>query len=125
MKRFWFILACALLFCSCATKDANTSSENTYGPITLVIHGGAGTIVRENMPPEKEQLYHARLKEALDSGYAVLDRGGKSIDAVVAAIRIMEDSPLFNAGKGAVFTHEETNELDASIMDGHTLAAGA
>lgn len=125
MKQFWSILACVLLFCSCATKDANTSSENTYGPITLVIHGGAGTIVRENMPPEKEQLYHARLKEALDSGYAVLDRGGKSIDAVVAAIRIMEDSPLFNAGKGAVFTHEETNEMDASIMDGHTLAAGA
>lgn len=95
------------------------------GPITLVIHGGAGTIRKANMTPEKEAAYHAALKQALDSGYAVLKRGGKSTDAVITAIKIMEDSPLFNAGKGAVFTNEEKNELDAAIMDGSNLMAGA
>lgn len=95
------------------------------GPITLVIHGGAGTIKRENMTPEKERAYQAALGVALDSGYAVLKRGGRSPEAVIAAIRIMEDSPLFNAGKGAVFTNEGKNELDASIMDGSNLMAGA
>lgn len=97
----------------------------TPGPITLVIHGGAGTIKKENMTPEKEKAYHDALKIALDSGYAVLKRGGKSTEAVIAAIKTMEDSPLFNAGKGAVFTNEGKNELDASIMDGSNLMAGA
>jgi beta-aspartyl-peptidase (threonine type) len=77
------------------------------------------------MTPEKEAAYHAALKQALDSGYAVLKRGGKSTDAVITAIKIMEDSPLFNAGKGAVFTNEEKNELDAAIMDGSNLMAGS
>jgi len=95
------------------------------GPITLVIHGGAGTIKRENMTPDKEKAYETALGIALDSGYAVLKRGGKSPEAVIAAIRVMEDSPLFNAGKGAVFTNEGRNELDASIMDGSNLMAGA
>ena len=91
----------------------------------LVIHGGAGTIRRSSMTPEQEAAYRERLTAALRAGYDVLNAGGRSVDAVVAAIRIMEDSPLFNAGKGAVFTHAGTNELDASIMDGSTLAAGA
>ena len=95
------------------------------GPITLVIHGGAGTITRENLSPERENAYLKKLKDALDSGFAVLEKGGKSVDAVIAAIKIMEDSPLFNAGKGAVFTNDECNELDASIMDGSNLMAGA
>lgn len=90
-----------------------------------MIHGGAGTIKRENMTPEKEQAYHQALQLALNTGYDVLENGGTSIDAVIAAIKIMEDSPLFNAGKGAVFTNEGKNELDASIMDGNTLMAGA
>ena len=95
------------------------------GRITLVIHGGAGTITRKNLTPEKELAYREALNKALQTGYAVLKKGGTSLDAVEATIRIMEDSPLFNAGKGAVFTHEGKNELDASIMDGSNLKAGA
>jgi beta-aspartyl-peptidase (threonine type) len=91
----------------------------------LVIHGGAGTITREKMTPEMEQQYRAALTEALQAGYKILKAGGGSVDAVEAAIRIMEDSPLFNAGNGAVFTNAGTNELDASIMDGANLKAGA
>ena len=93
--------------------------------LVLVIHGGAGTIKPENMTPELEQAYQQKLAEALTAGYAVLERGGTSLEAVTTAIQIMEDSPLFNAGKGAVFTHEGRNELDASIMDGKTGQAGA
>lgn len=91
----------------------------------LVIHGGAGTILKENMTPEKEKAYKAALTLALKTGDSILANGGKAIDAVVAAIKIMEDCPLFNAGKGAVFTNEGKNELDASIMDGSNLKAGA
>lgn len=106
-----------------STSDADT--KKAAGPITLVIHGGAGTIRKENMSPEKEAAYHAALKQALEAGYSILDSGGTSVDAVIAAIKVMEDSPLFNAGRGAVFTNEGKNELDASIMDGSTLMAGA
>lgn len=91
----------------------------------LVVHGGAGTIPRGSLTPEREAEYHAKLREALLAGHAVLSRGGSSLDAVEAAILILEDSPLFNAGRGAVFTAEGRNELDASVMDGRTLAAGA
>lgn len=106
-------------------KQADFRKDLAPGPITLVIHGGAGTIKRENMTPEREKAYHDALQQALEAGYDVLDNGGRSIDAVIAAIKIMEDSPLFNAGKGAVFTHEGKNELDAAIMDGSNLMAGA
>jgi beta-aspartyl-peptidase (threonine type) len=91
----------------------------------LVIHGGAGTINRKNMTPEREREYRAALEQALRTGQAVLARGGSSLDAVEATVRFMEDSPLFNAGKGAVFTHEGKNELDAAIMDGKTKKAGS
>jgi beta-aspartyl-peptidase (threonine type) len=91
----------------------------------MVIHGGAGTILKENLTPQLEKAYIDTLTIALRTGYQILARGGSSLDAVEATIRIMEDSPLFNAGKGAVFTAEGTNELDASIMDGRTLGAGA
>ena len=87
----------------------------------MVIHGGAGTIERSEMTPENEKAHRAGARAALKAGYDVLERGGSSLDAVEAAIRVLEDDPLFNAGKGAVFTHEGTNELDASIMDGRTL----
>ncbi|SDC68781.1 isoaspartyl peptidase/L-asparaginase family protein [Niabella drilacis] len=91
----------------------------------LVVHGGAGTIVKENLSPEKEKRYTAALTRALQSGYHILQTGGSSLDAVEAAIRVLEDDPLFNAGKGAFFTHDGRNELDAAIMDGRTLKAGA
>ena len=91
----------------------------------LVIHGGAGTIKRETMTAEREAQYRAGLSEAMRAGHAILMKGGSSLDAVEATIRVMEDSPLFNAGKGAVFTHDGKNELDASIMDGKTKKAGS
>lgn len=92
---------------------------------SLVIHGGAGTILRENMDPAAEQAHRQVLQAALDAGAAVLDEGGSALDAVEVAIRLMEDSPLFNAGKGAVFTEAGVNEMDASIMDGRDRDAGA
>lgn len=93
--------------------------------IALVIHGGAGTIDRATMTPEHEKEYRAGLQTALATGYEILKRGGSALDATEAAVRNLEDNPLFNAGKGAVFTAEGKNELDASIMDGATLKAGA
>jgi beta-aspartyl-peptidase (threonine type) len=94
-------------------------------PMGIIIHGGAGVIERGSLTPEKEAAYKAKLEEALLAGWKVLKDGGTSLDAVQAAITIMEDSPLFNAGKGAVFNAEGKNELDSSIMDGKTLKAGA
>ena len=91
----------------------------------LVIHGGSGNIIREHMTAEQEAAYLVKLNEALEAGEAILKDGGSSIDAVAAAIMVLENSPLFNAGKGAVFNFEGRNELDASIMDGRTLQAGA
>ncbi|HET8773577.1 MAG TPA: isoaspartyl peptidase/L-asparaginase [Thermoanaerobaculia bacterium] len=91
----------------------------------LVIHGGAGTITRASMTAEAEAQYRAGLEEALRKGHGILAKGGSSLDAVEATIRVLEDNPLFNAGKGAVFTHEGKNELDAAIMDGRTKGAGS
>jgi beta-aspartyl-peptidase (threonine type) len=92
---------------------------------SIAIHGGAGTILRSQMTPEKEAKYLAALKAAVDAGYAILERGGSSLDAVEAAIISLEDCPLFNAGKGAVFNNEGRHEMDASIMYGKDLSAGA
>ena len=91
----------------------------------IAIHGGAGTIDRANMTPEKERKYRAGLERALAAGYDILKRGGSSFDATEAAVRVLEDDPHFNAGRGSVFTSAGTNEMDASIMDGKTLKAGA
>ena len=91
----------------------------------LVIHGGAGAMTPQSVPPERQAEYRAALTEALRAGHAVLARGGTSLDAVEAAINVMEDNPLFNAGRGAVITAEGRIELDAAIMDGATLNAGA
>jgi L-asparaginase / beta-aspartyl-peptidase len=91
----------------------------------MVIHGGAGTILKSNMSAEKEAAYKAALTEALKAGYHALQSGKSSLDAVEVTIHVMENSPLFNAGKGAVFTNDGRNELDASIMNGKTLEAGA
>ena len=94
-------------------------------PFAIAIHGGAGTIQQSSFTPEKEQAYRLKLKEAVDAGYVVLDKGGSSLDAVAKAINVLENSPFFNAGLGAVYTHNEQHEMDASIMDGNTMKAGA
>ncbi|TCD10354.1 isoaspartyl peptidase/L-asparaginase [Pedobacter frigidisoli] len=91
----------------------------------MVIHGGAGTILKKNMTPEKEAAYIAALTQALQAGYAEIKAGKSSIDAVEATIHVLENDPHFNAGKGAVFTHDGRNELDAAIMDGKNLMAGS
>jgi L-asparaginase / beta-aspartyl-peptidase len=95
------------------------------GRFVIAVHGGAGTITREKMIPENEQAHIIGLEEALMIGDHILRNGGSALDAVEAATKALEDNPLFNAGRGAVFTHEGKNELDASIMDGKTLMAGA
>jgi L-asparaginase / beta-aspartyl-peptidase len=93
--------------------------------IALAVHGGAGTIERSKMTPEREREYRAGIENALRAGREILDRGGSSLDAVEAAVRVLEDDPHFNAGKGSVFTSAGSNEMDAAIMDGKTLSAGA
>jgi beta-aspartyl-peptidase (threonine type) len=101
---------------------AQTKDSAKY---VLVIHGGAGTILKKSMTPEKEKAYKEGLQKALDAGNAILKKGGTAMDAVEATVKVLEDNPLFNAGKGAVFTNEGKNELDAAIMDGKTLKAGS
>src|SRR5438477_6566867 len=93
--------------------------------VALVVHGGAGTIERSKMTPEREREYRSGIENALRAGSTILRRGGAALDAVEATVRVLEDDPHFNAGKGSVFTSAGTNEMDAAIMDGKTLAAGA
>ena len=94
-------------------------------PFSIAIHGGAGTLVKGMMTPELEARYTAALDEALEAGYKLLEKDGSALDAVELAVRLLEDSPLFNAGRGSVFTAEGTHEMDAAIMDGSNLKAGA
>lgn len=119
MKNLCLVLLCFLMS---STAFAQASAER---PIALVIHGGAGTIERSLMSPEREAAYHAALREALEAGYAILERGGTALDAVIASVQSMENSPLFNAGVGAVLTNTGVAELDAAIMEGATRNAGA
>jgi L-asparaginase / beta-aspartyl-peptidase len=107
------------------TSNKVSATGTNNAKTVLVIHGGAGTILKSQMTAEKEQAYKSALTEALQKGYSILKGGGSSLDAVVAAIKVMEDNPLFNAGKGAVFTNEGKNEMDAAIMDGNNLKAGS
>ncbi len=123
---FFVLLSCkndniSISETSISSKTVSKKEQN-FG---IVIHGGAGTILKKNMTDSLENAYKEKLKEAITTGHTILKNGGTSIEAITATINIMEDSPLFNSGKGSVFTHEETNELDASIMDGATLNAGA
>jgi beta-aspartyl-peptidase (threonine type) len=92
---------------------------------TLAVHGGAGTILKEDMTPELEAAYLMGLEQAIDAGFAVLEKGGSAVNAIKATIVLMEDNLLFNAGRGAVFTKKGVQEMDAAIMDGRTLEAGA
>ena len=94
-------------------------------PYSLATHGGAGTILKENMTPEKEAAYHDGLARALEAGEAILRDGGSAMDAVVAAVCALEDEPLFNAGRGAVYTSEGVQEMDAAVMDGADRRAGS
>ncbi len=125
MKALLFLVAAALLSPLSLRVCAEDMALKADAPITIVIHGGAGALEPGRYTPEEEAEYKAKLREALDAGYGVLDSGGPALDAIVAAIMIMEDSPLVKAGRGAVFTSEGTNELDAAIMDGRTANAGA
>jgi beta-aspartyl-peptidase (threonine type) len=95
------------------------------GNYAIAIHGGAGTLMTGSVSPEKEKEFHEKLSEALQAGYSLLAKGGSAVDAVEAAVRVMEDSPLFNAGKGSVFNCDGVNEMDAAIMNGKNLKAGA
>lgn len=109
---------------SSSTDNSAASVSNKKRPV-IAIHGGAGAITRAAMSAEKEQLYLAELERIVSGGQAILAAGGSALDAVTEAVRLLEECPLFNAGKGAVFTHQGAHELDACIMDGRTLDAGA
>lgn len=117
-----FIIVCLFILNKALAQTTGLPLKDKF---VLVIHGGAGTILRSQMTAEKEKAYQEALNTALETGYAILKDGGSAMDAAEAAVRTMEDNPLFNAGKGAVFTNEGKNELDAAIMDGKTLAAGS
>jgi beta-aspartyl-peptidase (threonine type) len=120
-----FLMIFILILFSCKSEKKTTSTSSQKQEWAIVIHGGAGGITRENITPEMDKEYRAALSFALNTGKKVLVEGGSALDAVEKTIRTMEDNPLFNAGKGAVFTHDGKNELDAAIMDGSNLAAGA
>lgn len=125
MTRALALVLVPLLAGCAAAPPAGTTAPTAARGISMVIHGGAGTITRATMTAEMEAQYRAVLEEALRTGHRILVAGGTSLDAVEATVRVMEDSPLFNAGRGAVFTSEGRNEMDAAIMDGRTLQAGA
>lgn len=131
LKIILFVISCMTMSIADAqqlnqkvsTDNQKVSTDNQK--IVLVIHGGAGTILKANMTDAQEQGYREALTRSLQSGYAELQKGASAVDAVAQAILVLEDSPLFNAGKGAVFTHDGKNEMDASIMDGTSGMAGA
>ena len=108
----------AVLLIAAAALLSAAARGAAPAPIAIVIHGGAGVIEPAKMSPAREASYRAGLAAALDAGYDVLERGGTSLDAVTVAVRLMEDDPQFNAGRGAVLNHEGDAELDAAIMDG-------
>jgi beta-aspartyl-peptidase (threonine type) len=124
MLRALLVLAALLALTFPAMSQSAPSTAATH-KWSIVVHGGAGVIERKSMPPETEAEYRAAMKTAIETGAGVLAKGGTSLDAVQATIQYLEDNPLFNAGKGAVFTADGRNELDSAIMDGATLKAGA
>lgn len=105
-------------------KQQTEKTPKMNSNFSIAIHGGAGNMAKKNLTPEKEAEYKAKLKEAIDKGRTMLAEGAEAVDVVEVVIKILEDSPLFNAGKGAVFAHDGTNQMDAAIMDGKTLDAG-
>ncbi|MDX1478359.1 MAG: isoaspartyl peptidase/L-asparaginase, partial [Saprospiraceae bacterium] len=123
-QAFFLLLISAALGCTAPSEQNDTPMQEPL-PYAMAIHGGAGTITRANMTEEMEANYLAALDQALTIGENILKEGGSSLDAIQQTIMFLEDTPYFNAGKGAVFTNSGTNELDASIMDGKTQNAGA
>lgn len=119
LRRTWPFILVTMLSLSAS------AAPSPQPPVALVIHGGAGVIDRAGLDPAREREIRAALDAALDAGHAVLREGGAALDAVQAAVVVLEDSPHFNAGRGAVFTADGHNELDAALMEGHTLRAGA
>jgi L-asparaginase / beta-aspartyl-peptidase len=113
-----------LLGCTALIPDKQVTSTIARVPV-IAIHGGAGTMSRSHISPEQNAAYHAALQDILRSAQQLLAQGGSALDAVSLAVDLLEDCPLFNAGHGAVFTHAQTHELDAAVMDGATLRAGA
>jgi beta-aspartyl-peptidase (threonine type) len=118
-------LALALSVLATSAEESSPTMKQNADRIALAVHGGAGTIERSQMTAEREREYRAGIENALRAGREILDRRGSSLDAVEAAVRVLEDDPHFNAGKGSVFTSAGTNEMDAAIMDGKSLSAGA
>ena len=127
MKPLLLLILTSIVFSCSSNQTTNNIKSIDTNPTNfgIVIHGGAGTILKENMSDSLENAYKEVLERAVKTGYQILLNGGTSLEAISKSINVMEDSPLFNAGKGAVFTNNETNELDASVMVGNTLDAGA
>lgn len=131
--KFYLIAVFCLLLWSCQQEKTQQNSVNekqeiktkTSKKYAIALHGGAGAMDKNLMPDSLQQAYQEKLEEAVEAGYQVLENEGSAVEAVQKAINILEDSPLFNAGKGAVLNHQEKPELDASIMEGKTLNAGA
>jgi beta-aspartyl-peptidase (threonine type) len=125
-RRIVTIAVLITLTCTCVVRADDAATAVAGGKMfAIAIHGGAGTLSRDDMSADQEKEYREALHASLDAGYAVLARGGSSLDATSAAVRVLEDDPLFNAGRGAVLNRDGVAELDASLMDGRTLAAGA
>lgn len=127
---FAIFLILGIITFSCKNGKQTADQQSVSASVTkqewaIVIHGGAGVITREKMTPDMDKEYRAALAEAMNTGKKILSEGGTALEAVEKTINIMENNPLFNAGKGAVFTHDGKNELDAAIMDGSNLAAGS
>lgn len=128
VQRFLMLLASTCFIALAVLPEFTRAQESSAGSSSshaIVLHGGAGTLLPENFTPELEKQYREKLAQAVRAGDEVLRNGGSSIEAVKVTVVLLEDSPLFNAGKGSVFTHDGENELDASIMVGSDLSAGA
>lgn len=125
MKRVSIAILLTLTLTMTASAKSRKAENTTQHKWAVVLHGGAGVIEKSSMTPQQEQKYREGLTQAITAAGAVLDKGGSAIDAVEAAIELMEDNPLFNAGRGAVFAADGTNQMDAAIMDGATMKAGA
>ncbi len=128
MKYIFLLMTFSLAITTVSAQDTSAAKkvlEPLRQNFAIAIHGGAGNILQRNLSPEQEKAFKDKMSEALKTGYEILDTGGKAVDAVEATIRVLEDSPLFNAGKGSVFTNDGKNEMDAAIMDGKNLKAGA